>query len=163
MTRTEFIDEINDFYELINFCDDVRCYLLEDVISADSRDEIIDESLVDLARNNTWQDLFSILDGYRDNSGYDYYEYDEYYGEWRPADFDYWKEQVAEWGDDNDAWGEDEEEPRFEPVDTFEVEEEECTVMDMLSESRDCVQRFTEEELEALGNGLREANEMIGG
>lgn len=163
MNRSTFIDDVNDFYDLSQFCEEAGCYLLEDIYSEDARNEMIDESLVDLARNNSWQDLYNILDRYRDNSGYDFYEYDDYYDEYRPADFDYWKGEVRDWADENDAWEDDEEEEPFEPYDPFEVEEEECTVMDMLSESRGCVQRFTEEELEVLGNGLREANEMIGG
>ena len=102
MTRREFEDEVTTWWELQDFCEEIRCNIMDGLIDGDSRSAYIDEELVDLARNNTWTDLLSILQRYEDESGYEYYLYDEYYGEYRGIsdyDFDDYKQQVMEWAD----------------------------------------------------------------
>lgn len=143
MTRREFEDEVTTWWELQDFCEEIRCNIMDGLIDGDSRSAYIDEELVDLARNNTWTDLLSILQRYEDESGYEYYLYDEYYGEYRGIsdyDFDDYKQQVMEWADQNDAWEPEEEE---EPVDpsvftednAVPVPEEDCSFDEMFEDA----------------------------
>ena len=99
MTRQDFIDNINYWSELLDFCSDEDCDVCEDIYSEDARDDCIDEELVDMARNNNWRDMYNILDSIPD--GYDYYRQDNY-GDWVGVDdeFDDYKDQVLEWMDD---------------------------------------------------------------
>ena len=71
MTRQYFIDNINYWSELLEFCSDEDCDVCEDIYSEDARDDCIDEELVDMARNNNWREMYNILDSIP--GGYDYY------------------------------------------------------------------------------------------
>lgn len=123
MTRSEFIDNVTEFSELIDFCRDEGCDELEDVYSDDGMDEYIDEELVDMARNcDGWRSLLDTLSGI--TTGYDYYYRDEY-GDWvglGDSDFDDYKNDVLDWMDSNDYWDdeedEDDEEEYFESDDS---------------------------------------------
>lgn len=110
MTRNEFLNDVITFGELKDFCYDYDCTMLEDVYDEEGRDDYINECLMDWARDDSWQELYSRLDGIP--TGYDWYRYDDY-GEWcglDDGDFEEYKDDVLEWGDDNDIWDEDEEE-----------------------------------------------------
>ena len=112
MTRQQFIDEVNEWQELINFCNDEGCSCCNDVYSEEDRDDYINERLVDMARNaDSWSELLDTLSDI--TTGYDYYRRDDY-GEWCGLDdyeFDDYKDDVLEWADDQDIWEDDEEEP----------------------------------------------------
>ena len=71
MTRAEFVDSVTTWWELRDFCDDIRCDIMDGFMDSDSREEYIDESLVDMARNNTWREMLDALKNYDDESGYD--------------------------------------------------------------------------------------------
>ena len=169
MTRDEFLDDMQDIGDLLNFCGRNDCDVLDHVVDEYSKDDYINEMLVDQARNSDWRDMYSWLRNVYDNSGYDYYEYDDYEGEYRQADYDYCLERVLDWCDEEEFWDEpDEEDEEFIPQLTDEelyelepVEEEDCSVMDMFAESNDHVRRVTEEELEILGNSMRSIQELI--
>lgn len=176
MTREEFLYDVRDYDELREFCEDVGCDILDGVYDEDMFNEYIEDRLVDLARENTWRDLYHILNDYDSDSGYDYYIWDEDYCEYKPKDFDDLKSLVLDWADYEDAWHDDDEEEDYEteqvsdydrwltPEERFEripTEEEDCTVFDMFKESRNCVQTMTPEDLDALGNGLRATRELI--
>ena len=45
MTRNEFLDTVNDWYELIEFCNDVGCSYCDDVYSEESMNDDINERL----------------------------------------------------------------------------------------------------------------------
>lgn len=111
MTRQDFIDNVNDFDELIDFCNDYECDLCEDVYSETARDEYIDDNLRDMAYNaEGWQDLLDTLNAIV--TGYDWYRRDDY-DDWEGLgdyEFEQYKQDVLEWADDNDIWEEDEEE-----------------------------------------------------
>lgn len=62
MTRNEFLDTVNDWYELIEFCNDVGCSYCDDVYSEESMNDDINERLTDWAQECTWQELYSRLD-----------------------------------------------------------------------------------------------------
>lgn len=120
MTRAEFIEDINSFYDLIDFCRDYECSYCDDIYDEDARDEAINEELMDWARDNDWQQLYILLDNIP--TGYEYYHYTD--GEWYgldDGDIDDWKDDVLEWGDDNEIWEDDEEEP---PEDDFQDEDD---------------------------------------
>ena len=167
MTRDEFINDVRDIDDLQDFCDEIGCSTLEGVYSPDYYDEWIEDQLVDLARNNTWRDLYGILSNFDDDAGYDFYMSDEY-GDLKPIEFEDIKDQVLDWADYNAAWDEmlddDDEERELSEEERYEIEpteEEDCTVMEMFVESRNCVQTLTPEQLEALGNGLRATMELV--
>ena len=101
MTRNEFLDTVNDWYELIEFCNDVGCSYCDDVYSEESMNDDINERLTDWAQECTWQELYSRLDDIP--SGYDYYRCNDY-GGWESlddSDFDDYKDDVLEWMDNN--------------------------------------------------------------
>lgn len=119
MTRAEFIDEVQCWSELIDFCYDSECDYCSDVYDDDAKDEYFNEELVSLAENaDGWRDLYRQLDDIP--TGYDYYIRNDY-DEWRGADdgdFDSYKEDILEWGDNCDIWDEEEED---------DIDEEEIT------------------------------------
>ena len=122
MKRSEFIHGVTTWYELLDVCYENSLSSCEEIISEDSRNEYIDESLVDLARDNSWRDLMSILNSYDEDSGYDYYKYDETYCVWRPLDdddFEDYKQYVLDEMDGNDYWDPEDDE---EEVEDFEEE-----------------------------------------
>lgn len=114
MTRTEFINEVTAWYELIDFCNDNGCDELENICDDDYRDEYINDNLVEWARYDGWRDLLSRLQDFDEHSGYDYYRYDEDYCEYVGLDHDDfadYKQRVLEWADDHDdVWYSEEDE-----------------------------------------------------
>ena len=173
MTRQEFIDDVTTWGELLNFCSDEDCDLCEDIVDWDYVDDYVNDSLVDWARDNDWRSLLGILNNVDDNSGYDYYRYDDY--EYVPVDddrnlFEEYKDSVLEWMDDNDYWpdgDEDEEEeeetgtwapsysapqPAEEPEDLDPIPDEDCSFTDMFAAGVGCIASINEE-------AIREAQE----
>lgn len=166
MTRQEFIDDVTSFGDLLSFCYDNDCtHICEDVVDSEYRDEYINDSLVDWARNDTWTELKDRLDELYNDTGYNYYIYDEYYGEYKGVDddgdeFETYKRDVLEWMDDHEYWdddGEEDEEEEDEPVasqDSYDDEgeeepipEEDCSFADLVSVALGCVASFNEEAL----------------
>lgn len=125
MRRQDFIDDITTWSELLSFCYDEDCDICEDIYSEDDRDENIDSnSLVEWARNNTWQELYDILEEIP--TGYDYYWEDDY-GDWHGADDDLFedrKQEVIEWMDDGGYWDEEYEDEEDAYLDNDYEEEE---------------------------------------
>lgn len=129
MLRQDFIDDVNTWSDLISFCCDENCDICEDIYSEDSRDEDIDNDLVEWARNHTWQELLDILEDIPTGDGY-YFRDD--WGDWHIADDDMFedrKQEVLEWMDDGGWWEDenDEEDEEFfdEMPFTEEAEEDE--------------------------------------
>lgn len=124
MTRQEFIDEIDDFDALTNFCLDVNCSLCDDVYDEEAWNDDIDESLCETAQNNSWRDMLDILQEYYRISGCGWYRRDDY-GEWYcldDDDFTAYKECILHYGDDNDIWDDEEEEE--EPTASYANQED---------------------------------------
>ena len=100
MTREEFQENVNSWYDLREFCNEYGCEVCSDIYSQDEMDEEIDNSIVDMAREATdWRDLLSKLedipteDEYYIKNGYgDFTEVDE-------EDFDYHKDDVFDWAE----------------------------------------------------------------
>lgn len=158
MTRDEFERNVRDWDELKNFCWENNCDECDSVESSDSWNEWIEDNLVDWARNETWRDMLSILNRMDDNSGYDWYVWDDYESEYRPvddSDFDDYYRRVFEWADENDVFDDaehdEEDEEDFEPVDPEDEEptpDEECSFDDICKDAIGCVRRINEEILE---------------
>lgn len=111
MTRQQFIDEITSWSELIGWCVDNGCSYCDDIYTDDDRDEIINDTLVDMAEDNNWLELKDILVTLDETSAY-YWKRDEW-GDWCDVDddFDDYFNDVLEWADDNDMFESGEEEP----------------------------------------------------
>lgn len=167
MTRQEFLDNVENFSDLIVFCCDEGCDICDDVVDSDYWDEWIDDNLVDWARNDSWRDLMSRLNELDEDSGYTFYIYDDYYCEYKGVDddgddFDRYKSEVLDWADEHGCWEEDEEEEEEEEPapyrpygfsDTSEEEEEDedptpdedCSFDDLIAVAVGCVASFNEE------------------
>lgn len=112
MTREEFLENVTTFGELKDFCYDQDCDLLEDVYDEEGRDDYIDEDLVELARDSSWEEMRDYLDNIP--TGYEWYRnYDGWEG-LDDYDFDQYKRDVLEWMDDNGFWEEEEEDEEEE-------------------------------------------------
>lgn len=122
MTRQDFINDIECWYELIDFCNEEGCYECEDIYDSEQRDDFLNEEVENIARNETWRGMLETLQGFADGSGYDYYIKDNY-GDFvglDDDDFDAYKSEVLDWGDRYDIWDDDEEgygEASIEPED----------------------------------------------
>lgn len=128
MTRNEFLESVNDWWELKDFCADYDCDYLEPVYDEDGMDEEIEYVLREgYADNYSWRELRDALeniptgfDFYRQNSSFDWDGLDD-------GDFDSYKEDVLDWADDNDVWDEDEDDEEYfdeEPTEEEIIEEE---------------------------------------
>ena len=100
MTRNEFIDNITEWYELKDFCSDFDCDVCEDIYDDDDYDDIVEEDIRDAIADYGWRDIRDFLGNlpsgyyyYRRNSAFDYDGLDD-------DDFEDYKEDVLEWGDD---------------------------------------------------------------
>ena len=153
MTRQEFIDDVTCWGELIDFCNDEGCDYLDNIYDEDARDDYINEyQLEDWVRNNTWSNLYSLLDDIP--SGYDYYRIDEY-GDWEGLDdydFGDYKDDVLRWADDIGIFDEEDEEedPADYGIEDEEVDDEEIeepiSMFELLSDCQDTYQKISEEE-----------------
>lgn len=127
MTRQQFLEEIDGWGELINFCYEEDCDLCDDVYDEDGKDSFYNDLLVDMASDaDNWQDLSSRLNYIPEGDGY--YILDNFGDDMRTADYDDFQEiknQVLEWGDDREIWEEDCNEHPEELEDPEELAEEE--------------------------------------
>lgn len=125
MTRNEFIEDVNNFYDLRDFCWGNDCYECDNVFDEEGRDDYVNEHLVDWARDaDNWEDLQEQLNDIA--TGYDFYRINDY-GELEGLDdydFESYKDDVLSWGDNHDIWDEDEEEEEEVEEDYSDVEEE---------------------------------------
>lgn len=127
MTRDEFIENVQGWYDLRNFCCDENLDICEDVYSEDEKDDFYNDNLVEMARNaGSYSDLIETLNDIP--NGYDWYIRDYDYDEFNEADdrdFREYKERVIDQMDDDEAWDEPEEDQSVEEV-SNEIEESEA-------------------------------------
>lgn len=127
MTRQQFLEEIEEWGELIDFCYEEGCDLCDNIYDEDGKDNFYNDLLVDMASDaDNWQDLSRRLSYIPEDD--DYYILDEFYGDMRTADYDDFQEiknQVLEWGDYREIWDEDCDEHPEELEDSEELVEEE--------------------------------------
>lgn len=117
MTRQEFIDSINYWDELIEFCTDKGCDYCDDLYDEGQWDHCVEDDAYEIIRSGSWRDVLSTLQDYENLSGYEYYRKDEW-GDWYGLDnndFDQYKDDILAWADDNGIW---DEEKSSQPYDT---------------------------------------------
>lgn len=133
MTKREFIDDINDFYDLIDFCNQHGCYECEDIVDDDEYDDMVDDDLHESAGDDSWRQIrdwladlptgydFYLRRGMFDFVGIDY-EFEEY------------KSRVLDWADSEGVWDDDEEEEDDEEDDDddLDFEESDISMEDMM-------------------------------
>lgn len=125
MTRSEFLDNITEWYELKDFCNDFDCDVCEDIYDDDDYDDCVDEDIRDAIADYSWRDIRDFLGNLP--SGYDYYRRNSAldYDGLGDDDFEDYKEDVLEWGDDYGVWEDEEEEEYAEDDDFLDSQEEE--------------------------------------
>jgi len=171
MKRSEFLRDYDTISDLMDFCWRNDCDVTENITSADGFNEWINDCLVDWARNYSWDELYSMLSQFNDIEGYDYYQYDDSYGEYRPlddSDFNDLRDEILEWADDQgdfwdpedddedeeeadcwDQWAEDPDSELGSDDEEFEIpDEEDCSMLDMLSAGVGCIRSINEAALE---------------
>lgn len=118
MTRNEFLEEVTDFGELRNFCDNEGIDICDCVMDGEYFDEIILDRIRERGYFDTWQEVYRFLRDLPDGAAY-YIEND--YGEINEVtddDFEELKQQVLDHMDEHDYWepeDEDAEEDTEEP------------------------------------------------
>lgn len=129
MTRDEFIDNIEDFGDLKEFCYENECDYLDNIYHSDDLDQMVCEDIRDATRGLYWyqiRDELSVIpelddDQYfRADGSFDYVALDD-------SDFDGYKRRVLNWADNNDVWEDDDDwllQSSEEPFDRHEPEEE---------------------------------------
>lgn len=135
MFRNYFLDDITDFDDLKDFCDEYNCPVLDDVFDEDDLDERVNADVSRRVDNGgSWWEIRDWL-GYIP-TGYDWYrlsDYDDYAG-LTDSDFEDFKLEVLDWGDEHEIWdeenlvpeeddAEEEEEEYIEPSEAFSVSE----------------------------------------
>lgn len=127
MTRSYFIDNITEWYQLLDFCYDEDCDLCEDLFLGDNLDSRINDDLYEAVRNWSWEDVRYSLNDI--SAGYDCYYYNGLldYEELTPSDFDGYKDYVINWMDNGEYWDaeeDEEDEDDFDPDAPFDFAEE---------------------------------------
>lgn len=107
MTRNEFFEEITQFWELRDFCNDQDIYECDDYFDSDDLNDIVESDIRDGDFRN-WEDIRDSLNSIE--TGYNFYKREGYlyYEGCTVDDFDALKQSVAEIMDDRVAWDEDE-------------------------------------------------------
>lgn len=119
MTRQDFIENVTEWWELLDVCRDEDCDICEDIYSDEDKDNRINDDLPYLAREYNWWTLRDILDDIPSGDGY----YCEDTTDWRELDdedFENYKADVLHWMDDGGYWEDEEDEEEYEE---YEVEE----------------------------------------
>lgn len=122
MTRNEFLDDVRNIDDLIDFCSDRDLYdFIDDLYSSEGINEILMEQISNMRR---WGDVYSLLDNVPGDC--DWY-YINVYGDICNAE-DYFadrKDNVLYYMDSQDAWYDEESEDEEEPEDEEEADDEE--------------------------------------
>ena len=108
MTREEF-EEIEDFSELLDFCNNYDCDIYNEIYDDDSYHDFIDEDIRDMVRWYSWEQIRNYLDELP--YGYDYYRRtdDGWQGIDENSDFDYMKDEVRDWAEEEEIFDEEDE------------------------------------------------------
>lgn len=104
MTRSEFLEDVTDFGDLKNFCDDNGIDICDCVMDREYFDEIIMDRIRERGYFETWQEVYRFLRDLPDGAAY-YIEND--YGELNEAfedDFENYKQEVLERMDERGEW-----------------------------------------------------------
>lgn len=182
MTRQEFLDNINDWDDLLGFCRDEECSICDDIYDEDDMDNYINEHLVDMASDaRNWysfrDDLSSIP------TGYDYYLYNSWF-DWdglTDDDFEDYKSEVCDWMDDGGYWDEEDDEeededyiiddeepvpytppaPQLDPDDLVPIDDEDISMTELFSACSKGLQSITQASLDAERAEEENFNEFV--
>lgn len=124
MTRSEFIDNITEWWHLIDFCNDEDCSICEDVYHDDDLDNMIDEDITNAVTDGMgWREVRDRLESI--DHSYDYYVCEGYmvYEGLNDDDFERYKADVIEWMDNNGLWDAEDEDDDFDEDDILPFEE----------------------------------------
>ena len=162
MTRQDFLDIYDDFYELKNFCSEHGCYELDDVYDSDDRDYYINEELAE--NREGWRDVLCWLRNIDD--GYNWYERNEW-GEWNGIcddEFEDYRDRVLDWCEENGIFDEEEEEeePSPDPEEEREFESfgQDFSVDELYSAASAVYGSIEQERAASAEQAAREAEEL---
>ena len=125
MTREEFIENVNDFYDLLEVCRDNDLYACADIREKDELFDScnIDNEIIEAVRSYSWHSIRDMLDGLDDDGNYyivngilDY--------ECVDRDFEYYKNGVIDEMDEDNLWEEEDGEDETDDGDDFICETE---------------------------------------
>lgn len=139
MTRQEFIENVNDWYDLKDFCADNGCDILDDVYDEDGMDSEIEYYIGEYRGDYTWREFRDMLSDIP--TGYEFYREDDAF-DWvglDDSDFRDYKENVLDWMDDGEYWEEDEDDDFFD-------DDQPLTDVDIFSPGEDDDEVVTEED-----------------
>lgn len=147
MTRNDFIENITEWWQLLDFCSDEGCSICEGIYHDDDLDNMIDEDIANAVNDGMgWGEIRDRLCDI--DCSYDYYVSEGYmvYEGLNDDDFERYKNDVLNWMDDYDRWDEEdddfydnEEDPIFdesdesENDDDFQEPEEDFSVTELVS------------------------------
>lgn len=95
MTRDEFITNVNTWGELISISIENACGITDDVFSDDSKNEHITNELMRMVEScNSWLDVKEKLNDIP--TGYEFYRYDDTWGDFYPLEDDDFEEYKAD-------------------------------------------------------------------
>lgn len=136
MNANDFLENVNDYYELKEFCSEVGCEYCDCILDNGGLDEEVDYALGEYIRDYSWDEIRDLLDEipigyewYRRDSSFDYVGLDG-------SAFEDSKDEVYEWAlnngyfDDNE--GDEEYNDATDPEFCDEVEEEDFSVSDLM-------------------------------
>lgn len=125
MTKSEFLEKIDDTYELIEFCNENGLEdMVEDIVDDDEKDDRIDEWISNEIHNSRWYDIYRILEDVP--TGYSYYRYESESNieSFDDYDFQNLRDQVLERCIDEEIIVDDDEDEDEDYWDGFDDEEE---------------------------------------
>lgn len=166
MTRDEFLDNIEYFSELIDFCQEYGCDYLDDVYDDDSRDEEINYCVSEYGNDYSWYDLRDLLhdiptgyDYYRQNGSFDWDGLDD-------DDFQSYKDDVYEWAVDNDIFDEgydpfEEDEEPEEEEDNVPLAEEDFSIGELMHMSSSMLISIRSDETKKMLEADAKFNEYV--
>lgn len=111
--RSDFINNVTDWRDIIEFCVNNDLDIPTTLYDNDELNDYIEENLEELARNYYWTEVLEVLQNIP--QGFDFYIKDEdSFMEFSPArqsDFNLIKNEILELMDDMNGWDEGEQEP----------------------------------------------------
>ena len=134
LTRTEFINCIESWDDLIGFCINVSCEICDNVIDRESLDEAIEDDIIEAVEGGmSWLEVRERLCGI--DTGYAYYEVEGYmcFKGLSGMDFQSYKRKVASWGNEYNIWDYDDDEEEVAEDQSFSSDTE-FSVYDLISQ-----------------------------
>lgn len=116
MNSNDFLKNVNDYYELREFCSEVGCEYCDFILDNDGLDEEVDEALSEHIQDYGWREVGDLLGDIP--TGYEWYRREgsfDYIG-LEHSDFEDSKAEVYEWALNNGYFDNNEEEEEYDGV-----------------------------------------------